>query len=111
MGEFAYASFGHLKDDVLKEISRVVFGHFVDVWSLCTFFKYEYISESSFLERGKKVRGGNFKLSGETRMVSTFDQRCPDILVKQSTQDVAVSRLLPVNFIIMVLGRDIWDSP
>ena len=45
MGEFAYASFGDLKDDVLKEIPQGGFGLFVDAWYLCAFCNMEYTSE------------------------------------------------------------------
>ena len=61
MGEFAYTSFGYLKDDVLKEIPWGGFGIFVDAWSPCAFCKMDYTSESSFLERRNKVRGVIFK--------------------------------------------------
>ena len=73
MGEFAYAYFWYFKDDVLKEIPQGDFGIFVDAWSLFVFCKMEYISESSFLESGKKVRKTNFKSSGEDGVSSTFD--------------------------------------
>ena len=49
MEEFAYASFGDLKDDVPKEMHQGGFGIFVDVWSLFVFFDMDYTSESSFL--------------------------------------------------------------
>ena len=94
MGEFDYAYFGDLKDDVLKEISEGGLGLFVDAWYLCAFFNMDYTSESSFLERGKKVRGANFKSSGEDQMGSTFYQRYPDFLMVHSTRDVAVGTLL-----------------
>ena len=61
MGEFNYAYFGDLKDDVLKEITHGSFGLFVDACYLCEFCNMDYISESSFLDRGKEVRGENFK--------------------------------------------------
>ena len=35
IGEFAYAYFGYLKDDVLKEIPWGGLGIFVDSWSTC----------------------------------------------------------------------------
>ena len=35
MGEFSYASFGYLKDGVLKEMPRGGFGLFMDAWYLC----------------------------------------------------------------------------
>ena len=35
IGEFAYTSFGDLKDAVLKEMPRGCFGVFVDAWSIC----------------------------------------------------------------------------
>ena len=94
MGEFAYTSFGDLKDDVLKEMPWGGFGIFVDAWYLCAFFNMEYTSESSFLEKAKKVRGVNFKSSGEARVAITFDQRCPAFLVGHSTRDVDVGTLL-----------------
>ena len=75
MGEFAYVSFGYFKDDVLKKIPQGYFGLFVDAWPLCAFCKMDYSSEFSFLEREKRVRGTNFKSSGEDRVSSTFDQR------------------------------------
>ena len=68
---------------------------FVDAWSLCAFFNIDYTSESSFLERGKKVRGGNFKSSGESRVTSTFDQQNPAYIVGHSIRDVVVGTLLP----------------
>ena len=56
MGEFSYAYFGDLKDYILKEMPWGGFGLFVDAWSPCAFFNMDYTYESSFLERGKKVR-------------------------------------------------------
>ena len=66
MGEFAYASFRYLKDNVLKEMPRGGFGLFVNAWSLCEFCNMEYTYESSFLERGNKVRGVGIKSSWES---------------------------------------------
>ena len=37
---------------------------FVDAWGICTFFSMDYTYESSFLKKGKKVIGVNFKSSG-----------------------------------------------
>ena len=88
MGEFSYAYFGYLKDDLLKEMRWGGFGLFVDAWSLCAFSNMKYTSESSFLERGNKVIGHNFKSSGEARVASTFDQRYPAFLVGHCTRDV-----------------------
>ena len=65
IGEFACAYFGYFKDDVLKEMPRGYFGLFVDAWSLCAFCKMDYSSQYSFLVREKRVRGRNFKTSGE----------------------------------------------
>ena len=96
MEELAYASFRDFKYDVLKEIPQGGLGIFLYAWSLCAFFNMEYTSESSFLEKGKKVIGANFKSSGEARVASTFDQKCPDFLGGNSTRDVAVCTLLPV---------------
>ena len=73
MGEFAYTSFGDLKYDALKEIPWIFFGIFVYDWTLCEFFNMDYISESSLLERVNKIRGSNFKSSGEARVESTFE--------------------------------------
>ena len=95
MGEFAYTSFGDLKDDVLKEIPWGGFGLFVDAWSRYAFCNMDYTADFYFLERGKKVRRANFKSSGEASVTSTFDQRYPDFLVRHSTRDVAVIKLLP----------------
>ena len=44
MGKFAYAYLGYLKDGVLKELTWVGFGLFVDAWSLCAFFNMGYTS-------------------------------------------------------------------
>ena len=85
MGEFDYAYFGDLKDDVLKEISEGGLGLFVDAWYLCAFFNMDYTSESSFLERGKKARGSKFNSLGESHTERTFDQQYPAFLVGQST--------------------------
>ena len=82
MGEFAYTYFGDLKYDFLKKIPQGGLGLFVYAWSLCAFFNVDYTSDSSFLERGKNVRGANFKSSGEALMASTFDQRYPAFLVE-----------------------------
>ena len=68
MGEFAYKYFGNLRNDVLKDMPQGGFGIFIDAWSLCAFFNMDHTSESSFLERGKKVRGVYFKSSGEARV-------------------------------------------
>ena len=95
MVEFAYAYFGDLKDDVLKEIPQGGFGIFVNAWSLCAFFNMDYTSEFSFLERGKKVRGVHFKSSGEASVASTFDHKYPTFLVGHSNRDMAVGTLLP----------------
>ena len=53
-----------------------------------------YTYEYSFLERGNKARGGNFKSSGEVCVASTYDQQYPAFLVGHSTRDVAVDTLL-----------------
>ena len=95
MGEFSYASFGYLKDGVLKEMPRGGFVLFMDAWYLCALCSMYYTSESSFLERGKKVRGMNFKSSGESRVARNFYQRYPAFLVGHSTRDVVVGTLLP----------------
>ena len=67
----------------------------MDDWSLCSFFNMDYNSEYSLLERVKKARGANFKSSVEARVARTFYQRHPVFLMGHSTQDVAVSTLLP----------------
>ena len=85
MGEFVYTSFGDLKDAVLKEMPQGGFGIFVNTWSLCKFSNMDYTSDSSFLERGKKTRGVNFKSSGEAHVSSTIDQRYPVFLVINCT--------------------------
>ena len=105
IGEFAYTYFGNLKDDVLNEIPRGGFGIFVDAWSLCAHFNMDYTSESSFLERGKTVRGEEFMLSGEALVESTFDQQYLAFIVGHSTQDVAVGTLLPG---LSTLGKFSW---
>ena len=74
MGEFPHTYFGDLKDDVLKEIPRGVFGIFVDAYYLCAFCN----------------------MSEEYRVASTFDQRYPAFLVGHSTQYVAFRTLLPM---------------
>ena len=65
MEELAYASFGDFKYDVLKEIPQGGLGIFLYAWSLCAFFNMEYTSESSFLEKGKKVIGANSSHQGK----------------------------------------------
>ena len=95
MGDFAYAYFGFLKDDVLKEMPQGVFGIFMDDCSLCAFFNMDYTSESYLLERGKKDRGANFNSSEESRVASNFYQQYPAFVVGQSTRDMAVGTLLP----------------
>ena len=85
MEEFAYAYFGDLKDDVLKEMTQGGLGIFMDAWYLCAFFNVNYTSESSFLERRGNVKGANFKSSGEARMASNFDRRYPDFPVGNFT--------------------------
>ena len=85
MVEFAYVSFGGLKDDFLKEMPWGGFGIFVDAWSLCAFCSMDFTSESSFLESVNKVRGANFKSSGEAHVASTFYQRYPAFLKGHST--------------------------
>ena len=64
MGEFAYTSFGDLKDDVLKEMPWGGFGIFLYACSLCAFYNMDYTSEYSFIERVKKFRGLGFKSLG-----------------------------------------------
>ena len=61
MGEFAYTYFGYLKNDDLKKIPGRGFELFVDAKYLYAFCNMDYTSESSLLERGKKVREANFK--------------------------------------------------
>ena len=73
MLEFAYTSFGDLNNDALKEISRGVFGLFVNNCHLCVFCNMDYTSKSYLLEKVKKVRGLGFKSSGEALVASTFD--------------------------------------
>ena len=85
MGDFAYTYFGYLKGDVLKEMPWGGFGIFVDAWYLCAFFNMEYTSESSSLERGKKIRGAKLKSSGEDHVGNNFDQHCPAFLVVHPT--------------------------
>ena len=72
MGQFVYTSFVDFKGDVQKELPLGGLGIFVDAWSLCEIFNMDYISESSLLERVNKIRGANFKSSGEARVESTF---------------------------------------
>ena len=107
MGEFVYTSFGDLKDDVLKEILWGGFGILVYAWSLCALCNMDYTSESSFLEKGKKVRGSNFKSSGEARVARPY-LSCRTIYMRcggcHNTNQI-------VNFRQMVPVRDIWDSP
>ena len=83
--EFSYSYFGDLKDDVLKETTMGGSGIFMDACSLCEFCNMGYTSKSFFLERVNKVRGVEFKLSGEVRVASTLYQRCPAFLVGHST--------------------------
>ena len=104
MGEFAYASFDYLKDGVLKEIPRGGFGIFINSWSLCEFFNIEYTFDSSVLERVNKVRGSNYKSSGEAHVASTLDQQYPEFLVRYSTRYVAVGTLLP-----RLSTLDVWS--
>ena len=96
MGEFAYASFGDLKDGVLKEMPWGSFGLFVDDWSLYEICNMNYSSESSFLEKGNKVIEMGINSSGGACVASTFDHRYSDFLVGHSTLDVAVGKLLTV---------------
>ena len=44
MGEFAYISFGNLKDGILKGIPQGGFELFVDALSLCSFCNMDYTS-------------------------------------------------------------------
>ena len=74
MGDFPYAYFCDLKDDVLKEIPWGGFGLFVDAWYQCEFCNMEYTAESYFLERGRNVIGENFKSSGKDRVEITFEK-------------------------------------
>ena len=74
MGEFTYASFDDLKDEVLKEIPWGGLGVFLDAWYLCSICNMDYTSETSFLERVKKFQGANFKSCKEACVASTFDQ-------------------------------------
>ena len=67
----------------------------MNAWSLCAFYNMDYTSESSLLERGGNIRGGNLKSSREAHVASIFDQWYPDFLVGHSTEDVAVNTLLP----------------
>ena len=67
----------------------------VNTWSLCEFSNMEYTSESSLIEKGKKVRGAKFKSSGEDRVARNFDQRYPAFLRGKSTRYVVVVTLLP----------------
>ena len=55
MGEFAYAYFGYLKDDVLTEVPQGVFRIFVDAWYLCLFCNMDSTSEYSLLERVNNI--------------------------------------------------------
>ena len=68
----------------------------MDAWYPWVIFNVEYTSESSFLERAKKVIGVGFKFSGKSGMASMFDQGYPAFLVVLSTQNVAAGTLLPV---------------
>ena len=70
-------------------------GLFMNAWSLCVFYNMDYTSESSLIKRGMRFRGENFKLSGEVRVAITFYQHQHAFLVGHSSQDVAVSTLLP----------------
>ena len=56
----------------------------------------DYTSESSVLERVKKVRGVVFKSSGEACVASTFYYRYPSFIVGHSTQDMYVGTLIPI---------------
>ena len=85
MVDFAYVYYVYLKDDVLKEMPRRGFGLFVHAWSLIEFFNMEYTSESSSLERGKKIRGAKLKSSGEDHVGNNFDQHYPAFLVVHPT--------------------------
>ena len=96
MRYFAYASFGDLTDEVLKEIPRGGFGIFVNAWYLCEFCNMDYTSDSLFLERGNKVRGLGFKSSVEAHVKSTFDQRYPLFLGGHSSRDMDIGTLLPI---------------
>ena len=74
MVEFAYMSFGYMKDGIPKKMPWGVLGIFMDVWFLCAFFNMDYTSKSYFLERLNMVRGIGFKFSGESCVASTSDQ-------------------------------------
>ena len=45
IGEFSYACFGYLKDELLKEMLQGGFGIFVDAWYLCAFLNTYYTSK------------------------------------------------------------------
>ena len=66
MGEFSYASFGDVKDDVLKEMPRGGFGLFVDAWSLCEFCNMDYTSEYYFLKKERRSENQTSSHQGNT---------------------------------------------
>ena len=96
MGEFSYTYFWYLKNEVLKDMPHRGFEIFMDACPLCEFCNIDYTSESSFLEKWKKVRSVGFNSSEESHVTSTFDQRYPAFLMGNSSWNVNVGTILPV---------------